>query len=548
MITASNVALAYGKRVIFQDVNIKFTPGNCYGLIGANGAGKSTFLKILAGRLDPDKGVISKGSGRRIAMLNQDQFAFDAHTVLNTVIMGHEKLYQVMAERDALYAKADFNEEDGIRSGELEVKFGEMNGYEAEAEAAVLLSGLGIREELLHKNMKELDGTDKVRVLLAQALFGNPDILLLDEPTNHLDLKTITWLENFLSRFQNTVIIVSHDRHFLNQVCTHMADIDFGKIRVYVGNYDFWHQASQLHFRRRETQSKKAKAKAEELKAFIQRFSSNASKAKQATSRKKLLEKLTIEDMPVSSRKYPYIAFTPERPCGDVILEIKGLSKAVDGVTMFEDLSLTVNKGDKIAFVGMNSLAKTTLFQILAGELEQDQGSYRWGVTIKNAYFPKENNEYFNDEDLDLIGWLRQFASARESESFVRGFLGKMLFSGEEAMKKTAVLSGGERVRCMLSRMMLSGANVLILDEPNNHLDLESITSLNNALMDFSEVVLFASHDHQFVSTVANRIVEITHDGVIDVMMDFDDYLAMKEQQAVDEKQNQNPGLERRAA
>ncbi len=544
MITASNVALAYGKRIIFQDVNIKFTPGNCYGLIGANGAGKSTFLKILAGRLDPDKGAISKGSSQRIAMLNQDQFAFDAHTVLNTVIMGHEKLYKVMAERDALYAKADFNEEDGIRSGELEVKFGEMNGYEAEAEAAVLLSGLGIQEDLLHKNMKKLDGTDKVRVLLAQALFGNPDILLLDEPTNHLDLKTITWLENFLSRFQNTVIIVSHDRHFLNQVCTHMADIDFGKIRIYVGNYDFWHQASQLHFRQQETQSKKAKAKAEELKSFIQRFSSNASKAKQATSRKKLLEKLTIEDMPVSSRKYPYIAFTPERPCGDVILEINGLSKAVDGVSMFEDLSLTVNKGDKIAFVGMNSLAKTTLFQILAGELEPDQGSFRWGVTIKNAYFPKENNEYFNDEELDLIGWLRQFAPVKESESFVRGFLGKMLFSGEEAMKKTAVLSGGERVRCMLSRMMLSGANALILDEPNNHLDLESITSLNNALIDFSEVVLFASHDHQFVSTVANRIVEITPDGIIDVMMDFDDYLAMKEEQVADD----SLCLERRAA
>ncbi len=544
MITASNVALAYGKRIIFQDVNIKFTPGNCYGLIGANGAGKSTFLKILAGRLDPDKGTISKGSSQRIAMLNQDQFAFDAHTVLNTVIMGHEKLYHVMAERDALYAKADFNEEDGIRSGELEVKFGEMNGYEAEAEAAVLLSGLGIQEDLLHKNMKELDGTDKVRVLLAQALFGNPDILLLDEPTNHLDLKTITWLENFLSRFQNTVIIVSHDRHFLNQVCTHMADIDFGKIRVYVGNYDFWHQASQLHFRQQETQSKKAKAKAEELKSFIQRFSSNASKAKQATSRKKLLEKLTIEDMPVSSRKYPYIAFTPERPCGDVILEINGLSKAVDGISMFEGLSLTVNKGDKIAFVGMNSLAKTTLFQILAGEIEPDQGSFRWGVTIKNAYFPKENNEYFNDEELDLIGWLRQFAPVKESESFVRGFLGKMLFSGEEAMKKTAVLSGGERVRCMLSRMMLSGANALILDEPNNHLDLESITSLNNALIDFSEVVLFASHDHQFVSTVANRIVEITPDGIIDVMMDFDEYLAMKEEQVADD----SLCLERRAA
>jgi ATPase subunit of ABC transporter with duplicated ATPase domains len=393
----------------------------------------------------------------------------------------------------------------------------------------VLLNGLGIPEEMREKRMKELEGSDKVRVLLAQALFGNPDILLLDEPTNQLDLKTINWLEDFLSRFQNTVIIVSHDRHFLNQVCTHVADIDYGKIQIYVGNYDFWYQASQLHFRQKETESKKAKAKAEELKEFIRRFSSNASKARQATSRKKLLEKLTFEDMPISSRKYPYIVFNPERPCGDIILEINGLSKEIDGVSMFEDLTLTVNKGDKIAFVGTNSLAKTTLFQILAGELQPDKGSFRWGVTINNAYFPKENSAYFNNEELDLIGWLRQFAPPKENEGFVRGFLGKMLFSGEEAMKKTSVLSGGERVRCMLSKMMLSGANALILDEPTNHLDLESITSLDNALMTFSEVVLFASHDHQFVSSVANRIVEITPDGIIDVMMGFDEYLAMKE-------------------
>ena len=529
MITASNVALSYGKRVIFQNVNIKFTPGNCYGLIGANGAGKSTFLKILAGELEPDRGEISKGPRQRIAMLSQDQFAFDEHTVFNTVIMGHKKLYRVMAEREALYAKAEFTEEDGIRTGELEAKFGEMNGYEAEAEAAVLLKGLGIAEEMLQKRMKELDGSEKVRVLLAQALFGNPDILLLDEPTNQLDLQTITWLEHFLSRFQNTVIIVSHDRHFLNQVCTHMADIDYGKIQVYVGNYDFWYQASQLRFHQKETESKKARAKADELKEFIQRFSSNASKAKQATSRKKLLEKLTVEDMPISSRKYPYIVFKPERPCGDIILEIKGLSKEIDGVSMFEDLNLTVNKGDKIAFVGAHSLAKTTLFQILAGELQPDKGSFRWGVTISNAYFPKENNAYFDNEELDLVGWLRQYAPPKEHESFVRGFLGKMLFAGEEAMKKTSVLSGGERVRCMLSRMMLSGANALILDEPTNHLDLESITSLNNGLIAFPEVVLFASHDHQFVSTVANRIVEITPNAIIDVMMDFDEYLAMKE-------------------
>jgi len=529
MITASNIALSYGKRVIFQDVNIKFAPGNCYGLIGANGAGKSTFLKILAGQLEADRGEVSKGKRERIAMLSQDQFAFDEHTVFNTVIMGHKKLYKVMAEREALYAKADFTDKDGIRSGELEDKFGEMNGYDAEAETAVLLNGLGIPEEMRQKKMKELEGSDKVRVLLAQALFGNPDILLLDEPTNQLDLPTINWLEAFLSRFQNTVIIVSHDRHFLNQVCTHVADIDYGKIQVYVGNYDFWYQASQLRFHQKETESKKSKAKADELKEFIRRFSSNASKAKQATSRKKLLEKLTLEDMPISSRKYPYIVFTPERPCGDIILEIKGLSKKIDGVSMFKDLTLTVNKGDKIAFVGANSLAKTTLFKILAGELEPDKGNFRWGVTMSNAYFPKENNTYFENMDLDLVGWLRQYAPPKEHESFVRGFLGKMLFAGDEALKKISVLSGGERVRCMLSRMMLSGANALILDEPTNHLDLESITSLNNGLIDFPEVLLFTSHDHQIVSTVANRIVEITTEGIIDVMMTFDEYLAMKE-------------------
>ena len=529
MITASNIALSYGKRIIFQDVNIKFTPGNCYGLIGANGAGKSTFLKILAGQIEPDRGQVSKGPKQRLAMLNQDQFAFDEHTVFNTVIMGHRKLYKVMAEREALYAKTDFTEEDGIRSAELEAEFSEMNGYDAEPEAAVLLSGLGIPEEMRQKKMKDLDGSDKVRVLLAQALFGNPDILLLDEPTNQLDLKTITWLEHFLGRFQNTVIIVSHDRHFLNQVCTHMADIDYGKIQVYVGNYDFWYHASQLRFHQKETESKKAKTKAEELKEFIQRFSSNASKAKQATSRKRLLEKLTVEDMPISSRKYPYIVFKPERPCGDIILEISGLSKEIDGISMFKDLTLTVNKGDKIAFVGSNSLAKTTLFQILAGEMQPDKGSYRWGVTISSAYFPKENNTYFNNEEIDLIHWLRQYAPPKEDESFVRGFLGKMLFSGEEALKKTSVLSGGERVRCMLSKMMLSGANALILDEPTNHLDLESITSLNNALMGFSEVVLFASHDHQLVSTVANRIVEITDEGITDFMINFDEYLGRKE-------------------
>ncbi len=544
MITASNIALSYGKRIIFQDVNIKFAPGNCYGLIGANGAGKSTFLKILAGQMEADRGEISTGPRERIAVLSQDQFAFDEHSIINTVLMGHKKLFKIMAEREAIYAKSEFSEEDGIRSAELEAKFGEMNGYEAEAEAAVLLKGLGIPEEIRDKKMKELDGSDKVRVLLAQALFGNPDILLLDEPTNQLDLATITWLEEFLSRFQNTVIIVSHDRHFLNQVCTHMADIDFGKITVYVGNYDFWYEASQLHFHQKETESKKAKAKAEELKEFIRRFSSNASKAKQATSRKKLLEKLTIEEMPCSSRKYPFITFKAERPCGDIILEIQGLSKTVDGICMFQDLNLTVNKGDKIAFIGTNSLAKTTLFQILAGELQPDSGSFRWGVTMKHAYFPKENSEYFNRGDLDLVGWLRQYAPVKETESFIRGFLGKMLFSGDEATKKTSVLSGGERVRCMLAKMMLADANALILDEPTNHLDLESITALNNGLIAFPEIVLFASHDHQFVSTVANRIVEITPQGIIDVMMTFDEYLAAKDGSRDDE----NDYIQRKAA
>jgi ATPase subunit of ABC transporter with duplicated ATPase domains len=524
MISVSNVTLSYGKRVLFKDVNMKFTPGNCYGLIGANGAGKSTFLKILSGDIQPDQGEISIGNRQRIAVLRQDQFAFDEETVFNAVIMGHERLYKVMAEREAIYAKSEFTEEDGIRSADLEAEFAEMNGYEAESEAAVLLNGLGIPEELRNRKMKELEGGDKVRVLLAQALFGSPDVLLLDEPTNHLDLKSIAWLEDFLYRFPNTVIVVSHDRHFLNQVCTHIADIDFGKIQVYVGNYDFWYQASQLHFRQKQEENRKITDRANELKEFIQRFSSNASKAKQATSRKKLLEKLTIEDMPVSSRKYPYVVFKPERPCGDIILEIRGLSKAIDGEQVLNDLTLTVCKGDKIAFVGGNSLAKTTLFQILAGELEPDAGSFRWGVTITPAYFPKDNSSYFAN-DLNLIEWLGQFAPAAEGESFARGFLGRMLFSGEEATKKTGVLSGGERVRCMLSRMMLSGANALILDEPTNHLDLESITALNNGLIAFSEVVLFCSHDHEFVSTVANRIVEITPAGIIDRAMAFDEYL-----------------------
>jgi ATPase subunit of ABC transporter with duplicated ATPase domains len=529
MISTSGISLSYGKRVIFKDVTLKFAPGNCYGLIGANGSGKSTFLKILAGELEADHGEISVGPRERIAVLRQDQFAFDEHTVLDTVIMGHERLHALRAEREAIYAKPELTEEDGNRIGDLESEFGELNGYESDSEAAVLLAGLGIPTELHDRTMKTLEAGDKVRVLLAQALFNNPDILLLDEPTNHLDLRSITWLEEFLSRFTNTVIIVSHDRHFLNQVCTHVADIDFGKITVYVGNYDFWYQASQLHLRQKATENAKTTAKVNDLKAFIQRFSSNASKARQATSRKRLLEKLTIEDMPVSSRKYPWISFKAERPCGDIILEIKHLCKKVDGVPVLNDFNLVVNKGDKIAFVGDDGFARTTLFQILAGELEPDSGHFRWGVTISSAYFPKENSSYF-ESDLNLVDWLRQYCPPGEGESFARGFLGRMLFSGDEALKKTTVLSGGERVRCMLSRMMLANANVLILDEPTNHLDLETITALNNALIAYPEVLLFASHDHEFVSTLANRIVEITPAGVVDRRMAFDDYLEWQSQ------------------
>lgn len=524
MIAASNVTLSYGKRVLFKDVNIKFTPGNCYGLIGANGSGKSTFLKILAGDLEADKGEIVVGQRERIAVLRQDQFAFDEETAFNTVIMGHKKLYDVMTARDAIYAKAEFTEEDGVLSAELESEFAEMNGYEAESEAAVLLNGLGISEELRTKQMKELEPGDKVRVLLAQALFGNPDVLLLDEPTNNLDLKSIQWLEDFLFRFPNTVIVVSHDRHFLNQVCTHTADIDFGRIQTYVGNYDFWYHASQLNLKQKQNENRKVSERADELKAFIQRFSSNASKAKQATSRRKLLDKLTLEDMPTSSRKYPHVVFKPERPCGDIILEIQGLTKVIDGVKVLDNFDLIVRKGDKIAFVGTNTLARTTLFQILAGEIEPDSGTFRWGITISSAYFPKENSQYF-EREMTLVEWLGQYSPPTEGETFARGFLGRMLFSGEEAMKKTSVLSGGEKVRCMLSRMMLSGANVLILDEPTNHLDLESITALNDGLIAFSEVILFASHDHEFVSTVANRIIEITPGGLIDRTMGFEEYL-----------------------
>ncbi len=535
MIFADNISLAYGKRVLFKDVNIMFKPGNCYGLIGANGAGKSTFLKILANEIEPDTGTVSVGPKERIAVLRQDHFAFDNEKVLDTVIMGHETLYRLMAERDALYAKPDFSEADGIRSAEIEVTFEEMNGYEAESEAAVLLKHLGIDEALHTKKMKELEGGEKVRVLLGQALFGNPDVLLLDEPTNNLDIDSITWLQEFLFRFKNTVIVVSHDRHFMNQVCTHIADIDFSKISVYVGNYDFWYQASQLNLKQKLADNKRMTDKAEDLKAFIRRFSSNASKSKQATSRKKLLEKLTIEELPVSSRKYPFIRFTPERECGNIILEVEGLSKTIEGEKVLDNVSFRVNAGDKIAFVGPDSLAKTALFDILSGKMQADQGSFRWGVTISHSYFAKEHGDFF-EKDLDLIRWLLQFAPPTEGESFARTFLGRMLFSGEDALKKTHMLSGGEKVRCMFSKMMLAQSNVLMLDEPTNHLDLESITALNDSLVAFPEVVLFTSHDHEFVNTIASRIIEITPDGIIDRLMSYDDYLESREVSRTREK------------
>ena len=523
MISTQNLGLHFGKRTLFKDVNIKFTPGNCYGLIGANGAGKSTFLKILSGETEHDEGEVIVSSGERIAVLKQDHFAFDEYSVLHTVIMGHEKLFGIMNERDSIYAKPDFSEEDGIKAAHLEADFAELGGWEAEAEAATLLSGLGIDEEHHQKLMKELDGGQKVRVLLAQALFGNPDILLLDEPTNHLDLESINWLEDFLSRFQNTVIVVSHDRHFLNRVCTHIADIDFSRIQLYVGNYDFWYQASQLILKQRKDELRKNEDKAKELKEFIQRFSANAAKSRQATSRKKLLDKLNLEDIKPSSRRYPYINFKPERDCGNKILHINGLAKSFEGDILFRDFDLTVDPGEKIAFVGPFQQSKTSLFQILMGETKPDEGSFEWGVTITPAYFPKENGSYF-DTDINLVDWLRQY-SQDQDESYVRGFLGRMLFSGDESLKKASVLSGGERVRCMLSRMMLANANALVLDEPTNHLDLESITALNNGLIEYPGVILFTSHDHQFVDSIANRIVELTPSGIIDRRMSFDEYL-----------------------
>ncbi|MDD6398218.1 MAG: ATP-binding cassette domain-containing protein [Selenomonadaceae bacterium] len=530
MIATSGVTLQFGKRVLFKDVSIKFTPGNCYGVIGANGAGKSTFLKLLSGEIEPTNGSIDITPGERMSVLRQDHFEFDEFEVLRTVIMGNKHLVDIMDEKDAIYAKPDFSDEDGIRAGELEAEFAELNGWDAEADAAKLLNGLGIGEEFHYQKMAELDPSLKVRVLLAQALFGNPDILLLDEPTNHLDLASINWLEDFLAGFENTVIVVSHDRHFLNQVCTHIADVDFGKIQLYVGNYDFWYHSSQLAQQLARDANKKKEEKNKELQTFIARFAANASKSKQATSRKKLLDKITLEDIKPSSRRYPYIAFTPDREAGDQLLLVEGISKTVDGVKVLNNVSFTVRKGDKIAFTGPNSAGKTALFQILMGEMEPDEGSFKWGVTTTQAYLPNDNTEYFEGCELSLTDWLRQY-SKDPDESFVRGFLGRMLFSGEESLKKASVISGGEKVRCMLSKMMLSGANVLLMDEPTNHLDLESITALNDGLIGFKGTLLFVSHDYQFVQTIADRIIELTPEGVYDKLTSYDDFLADTETQ-----------------
>ncbi|RSK52971.1 ABC-F family ATP-binding cassette domain-containing protein [Bacillus canaveralius] len=531
MITVSNVGLRYGDRKLFDDVNIKFTPGNCYGLIGANGAGKSTFLKILSGEIEAQSGSVHLGPGERLAVLKQNHFEYEEFEVLKVVIMGHTRLYEVMQEKDAIYMKADFTDEDGMKAAELEGEFAELNGWEAESEAAILLKGLGIPDDLHDKKMEELNGGDKVKVLLAQALFGKPDVLLLDEPTNHLDIKAIQWLEEFLINFENTVIVVSHDRHFLNKVCTHIADLDFSKIQIYVGNYDFWYESSQLASRMATDANRKKEEKIKELQNFIARFSANASKSKQATSRKKLLDKITLDDIRPSSRRYPYVGFTPEREIGNDLLRVEGISKTIEGVRVLNNISFIVNKDDKIALVGKDEIAKTTLFKILTGEMEPDSGSFKWGVTTSQAYFPKDNSEFFEGNELTLVDWLRQFSPNDQSESFLRGFLGRMLFSGEEVLKKASVLSGGEKVRCMLSKMMLSGANVLLLDEPTNHLDLESITALNNGLINYKGSLIFSSHDHQFIETIANRVMEITPNGLMDKQMSYDEYLENSELQ-----------------
>jgi ATPase subunit of ABC transporter with duplicated ATPase domains len=523
MISVSNLSLRYGKRILFDDVNVKFTGGNCYGVIGANGAGKTTFLKILAGEIDSTTGQVALNPGARMAVLKQNHFAFDEFPVLQTVLMGHKHLWDVMQEKDAIYAKPDFSEADGVRASELEGQFAEMDGWNAESDAASILSALGIKEDTHYTLMAELSGPDKVKVLLAQALFGNPDILLLDEPTNDLDVETIGWLENFLADFKNTVIVVSHDRHFLDSVCTHVADIDYGKIQLYAGNYSFWYESSQLALRQRNEQNKKNEEKAKELMAFIERFSANVAKSKQATSRRKMLDKLNIEDIKPSNRRYPGIQFSQEREAGDQVLNIENLSKILDGNVLFSDVNINVTKGDKIAFLSRESLALTSFFEIINQEMSADTGEIKWGITITKTYLPNDNSKYFQ-EDLNLVDWLRQFSKDKD-ETFVRGFLGRMLFSGEESLKKATVLSGGEKMRCMIARMILSAANMLILDEPTNHLDLESITAFNNGLKDYKGTVLFTSHDHEFVQTVANRIIELTPNGIIDRRTTYDEYL-----------------------
>ncbi len=534
MLTVSNLSLRYGKRTLFEDVNLKFTPGNCYGVIGANGAGKSTFLKILSGDIDPTTGQVSITPGERMSVLKQNHFEFDIYPVLQTVLMGNKKLWDIMKQKEELYAKPDFSDEDGEKVAELETIFAEMDGWNAESDAANLLSGLGIKEDLHHQLMSELEGKEKVRVLLAQALFGNPEILLLDEPTNDLDVETIAWLENFLADFENTVIVVSHDRHFLDAVCTHVADIDFGKIQLYTGNYSFWYESSQLALRQRADQNKKIEEKRKELQEFVERFSANASKSRQATSRKKLLEKLVIDDIKPSTRKYPGIIFRPEREPGDQILSVDNLSKTGPEGLLFSDVSFKLIKGDKVAVISKDHAAITAFFQIIMGEEQADSGTYEWGSTITTAYLPNDNAKFFDGAD-NLVDWLRQFSKDKD-ETFVRGFLGKMLFSGEEVLKKSNVLSGGEKVRCMISRMMLTGANCLVMDEPTNHLDLESITAFNNALKDWKYIALFTSHDHEFVQTVANRIIELTPNGILDKRMSYDEYLESKDIKAQREK------------
>ena len=528
MISANNITLRVGKKALFEDVNIKFTEGNCYGLIGANGAGKSTFLKILSGQLEPTKGDIVITPGQRLSFLQQDHFKYDAYTVLDTVIMGNLRLYEIMKEKEAIYAKEDFTDEDGIRASELEGEFAEMNGWEAESDAATLLNGLGIDTEFHYAQMADLTGSMKVKVLLAQALFGNPDILLLDEPTNHLDLPAIEWLEEFLINFDNTVIVVSHDRYFLNKVCTQTADIDYGKIQLYAGNYDFWYESSQLLIKQMKEANKKKEEKIKELQEFISRFSANASKSKQATSRKRALEKIQLDDMRPSSRKYPYIDFRPNREIGNEVLMVENLSKTIDGVKVLDNISFTLGREDKVAFVGANEQAITTFFKIITGEMEPDEGNYKWGITTTQAYFPKDNTQEF-DNDLTITDWLTQYSEIKDA-TYVRGFLGRMLFPGEDGVKRVRVLSGGEKVRCLLSKMMISGANILILDEPTNHLDMESITALNNGLIKFPGVILFTSHDHQFVQTTANRIMEILPNGkLVDKITTYDEYLESDE-------------------